>query len=1132
MHLKRLKLQGYKSFAAQMEFEFNAGATAIVGPNGSGKSNIADAVRWALGEQSLSLLRAKRTEDMIFSGGPQRARLGMAQVSLTLDNADGWLPGPHEDDPMPDDALSRSSRTCSSSFILHPSSFRGGSPSRDSVSEEALSPAELLLRTNPSEITITRRAYRSGESEYLLNGSRVRRRDVIELLAKGGLHRSTYTVIGQGLVDAALSLRPEERRHLLDEAAGIHLYQAQRDEALAKLKETQSNLLRLNDILNEIAPRLARLEKRAQRAQEHARLSQELEGLLRTWYGYQWQQGQARLRAARARKADLRDALAGHQARWRELNERLAQLRLAQEERQRELAAWRREEAGLRDRREEMRRELAVSQERARLLTTQREELVREVTLLEARQGELWARLAEGDAELVALEEKREALLAQVETAREELKEAESRRRELSEKLALAQEQAFQLATHLADRRNRLAQLAERRKTLEHEREEGRQAIAALQAQMASLAEEKPPSRRWRRLETVLRGEGQLTGIIGTVANMIQATPELKRAIEAALGPYLQAIVVERWEDAERAIEFLKRTGGGKATFLPLESIRGTEGTEGTDGTRGVIGLAYEEVDFEERYADLFAALLGRTLIVQDLAAARRLAPQFSSFRLVTLDGDVMEPSGAISGGSTEELLEQQRQAERLRREIEWRRAIEARLTADMDALDEEERKLEDEVSEKGEAYTLALAALESLKAHAADGEWPALQHQLADLEKEVALRDRDRASRQATLESQRAELDRLAAQVAAKRKHAAELESETAKLSQRLEELTRQEGDLSPTLDDLVTRLSLAEESWGALAREGRELEREAAQGRDLLQAAEARHSQAVLAVERAEDKLNNLQKQLEADWEVLAPSLPCTCRPESLGLRTKGPRQVPRQLPLDFAELAPLPTFAELPAGLERQVQQLKGQLRGLGSVDPEALAEYEETLERHSFLAAQVDDLQQAVQDLQQVIAKLDRLMAQRFGETFSAVAETFGDTFTTLFGGGTAQLVLTESENPTEAGVDIVARPPGKRAQSLALLSGGERAITAAALIFALLKVSPTPFCLLDEVDATLDEANIRRFRDVLQDLSRDTQFIVITHNRGTIEIAEAIYGIAMGSDGASQVISLKLDEIAA
>ena len=1069
MYLKRLKLQGYKSFAAKTEFEFNAGATAIVGPNGSGKSNIADAVRWALGEQSLSLLRAKRTGDMIFAGSPQRARMGMAQVTLTLDNADGWLSSDDDGDPTP---------------------------------TKELSPAELLLRTHPSEITITRRAYRSGESEYLLNGSRVRRRDIIELLARGGLHRRTYTVIGQGLVDAALSLRPDERRRLLDEAAGIHLYQAQRDEALAKLKETQSNLLRLNDIINEIAPRLTRLERRAQRAREHARLSQELEGLLRTWHGYQWQQGQARLRAARAGEAEVQEELTRHRARWRELNEQMAQLRLAQEERQRELAAWRRQEAELRDCREERRRELAVSQERARLLTTQQEELVREVALLEARQGDLRARLTEGQGKLVALAEKREALLAQVEAARQQLEEVESRRREFSKELAQAQERTFQLATDLADQRNRLAQLAERRKTMGREREEGRKAIATLQVQIASLAEETPS----RRLEAALRREGQLTGIIGTVADLVKITLELKRAIETALGPTLQAIVVETWEDAERAIELLKRTGGGRATFLPLESIRGTKGTGGTKGTQGVIGLAYERVDFEERYADLFAALLGRTLVVRDLATARRLAPQFSGFRLVTLTGEVVEPSGAISGGSTKGLMEERRQAERLGQEIEWRGAIEARLTAELEALDGAEAKLKGGVEEREREHALALAAIEPLKTQLADGQWEARRRQLVELEKSVALVERDRAGRQAMLEGYQAELDRLTAQIAAKRERAAGLEAETAKLSQRIEELARQEGDLSQPLDDLMTRLRQAEESWGGLAREVRELEGERGRVRDILQAAEARHSQTVLAVERAEDGLNNLRGQIETDRELI----------QAAGL------------PLDVDCDVPSPP----PAGLERQIRQLKGQLKGLGAVDPEALAEYEETLERHAFLTTQVDDLQRAAQDLQKVIAELDRLMAQRFQETFSAVADAFGGIFTTLFGGGTAQLVLTGNANEDAQGVDIVVRPPGKRAQSLALLSGGERAITAVALIFALLKVSPTPFCLLDEVDATLDEANVRRFREVLQELSRDTQFIVITHNRGTVEIAEAIYGVSMGPDGVSQVISLKLDQIAA
>ncbi|MFQ6058729.1 MAG: chromosome segregation protein SMC [Anaerolineae bacterium] len=1204
MHLKRLELQGYKSFATRTEFEFDPGITTIVGPNGSGKSNIADAIRWALGEQSYSLLRAKRTADMIFAGSPQRARLGMAQVTLTLDNADGWLSSSHDDDPTP----------------------------------ENLSPADLLLQTSPSEITITRRAYRSGESEYLINGSRVRRRDIIELLAKGGLHRSTYTVIGQGLVDAALSLRPDERRQLLDEAAGIHLYQAQRNNALAKLEETRSNLLRLNDIINEITPRLTRLEKRAQRAREHARISQELEGLLRTWYSYQWQHSQARLQAAKAREAELQQELTRQRARLRELGEGAAQLRLEQEAHQRHLATWRKEQSHLLSRREEVRRELAVSRERAQLLTHQGEELGQEIAALEARLASQRAQIEQQETELARLDRERAELLAQVQITHQQLAEQGQRRGALDEELAWAQERAFQLATDLADRRNRLAQLAERRVDLHREEEEQQRSIAAHEAQIAALDEGLEATQRelsaisgeiealsasqaekqrqmeaslkrldqlgvileeaqrnlqalmvrWDVLakihagrsgvQAVLDQREQLSGVIGTVADLVQVEPELETAIEAALGPYLQAIVVERWEDAERAIEFLKRTGEGRATFLPLEAIRRTEGTKGTDGTQGVIGLAHEWVDFEERYADLFATLLGRTLIVQDLAKARDMASS-SSFRLVTLAGEVIEPHGAISGGSggaeegllaltgerrqlpariaqaerrlqeieeqrgeeekrqrrleqelanlegraqelmgarqakLEALESQRRQVERLEQEIGWRRAIEVQTQAEIGTLDEKGMGLKGEIAEAEKENARLLALIGSLKEQLANLTAEPLQRQLAELEKRVALADQARASRQAALEGYQTERDQLEAQIAARQERIAELEAETAALERRIAELASQEESLSPQIDALTTRLGQAEEAWQALGQKQRELEEEAARVRDLLQATEARYNQALLEVKRAEDRLAGLRGQLEADWEALAPSLP-------------------RQLPLDLAELPPPPPVAQVPAGLERRIRQLKAQLRSLGAVDPQVLAEYEETRERHTFLTAQIDDLQRAARDLHQVIAELDRLMAQRFQETFSAVAAAFEHYFTMLFGGGTAQLVLTEAEDPTESGVDIIARPPGRRSQSLALLSGGERAITAVALIFALLKVSPTPFCLLDEVDATLDEANIRRFREVLQELSRDIQFIVITHNRGTIETAEAIYGVSMGPDGVSQVISLKPDEIAA
>ncbi len=596
LRLKHLELQGYKTFALRTEFVFDGGITAIVGPNGSGKSNIADAIRWVLGEQSYRSLRGKRTEDMIFSGSAQRARLGMAYASITLDNTDGWLP------------------------------------------------------IDFAEVTITRRAYRSGENEYLLNGSRVRLRDINELLASSGLGQRGYTVIGQGLVDAVLSLRPEDRRALFEEAAGISLYQSKRADALGRLEETRGNLVRVNDIINEIAPRLRRLEREAEKAERHALLSRELEGLLRIWYGFRWRQGQLDLQRARD-ALNRREVVLDHRRSvLDELEEGMAALRLRQSQLREQLGAWHKESSELHGQMEEVLRDLAVWQERDRLLSGRHDELSleqveQEVQLLASaeRVGTAEQDLADAQAELAEQQ-------ALVSSAQAELDAHEKQRADLLQQVAEAQSRAIERATRASDRRNRLEQLAERRQVLGRERSDHNAAIEAhkvkasefvahvravekeqilLRAEVETLAAEDTrlvgemadlqglqaelrtalagaqatAERLQDRLDllTRLRSEGEglhagvravlragsrfasekqsaadpsLSGVIGTVAQLVHVPAAYEVAIEVALGGHLQDIVVESWSAASTAIAYLKENKRGRVTFLPLDTVR------------------------------------------------------------------------------------------------------------------------------------------------------------------------------------------------------------------------------------------------------------------------------------------------------------------------------------------------------------------------------------------------------------------------------------------------------------------------------------------------------------------------------------------------------------------------------
>jgi chromosome segregation protein len=1200
MRLKHLELQGYKTFASRTEFLFDGGITAVVGPNGSGKSNIADAIRWVLGEQSYRTLRGKRTEDMIFSGSAQRARLGMASASLTLDNADGWLP------------------------------------------------------VEFSEVTITRRAFRSGENEYLLNGSRVRLRDIQELLAKSGLARRTYTVVGQGLVDAVLSLRPEDRRALFEEAAGISLYQAKRAEALTRLEETRANLLRVNDIINEIAPRLRRLEREAERAGHHVLLTEQLQGLLRTWYGFRWRDEQRSLRRTRDSLSRRQDRVMRQREALAALDQRIVELRTKQSQLREELAGWRQETGQLHRQMEEVQRNLAVWQERGRLITRQRDEIQAELGQLELQAQAAAERTGAAEEEVAAVHQTLIEAEAQVAQAQASLDVHEDQREALARRVAEAQAHAVDLVAQAAERQSRLEQLDDRRAALAAERSEHQAAIVELEvragelrsriqaaeqeqataqaerdaleaeaAQLASTLKElqerqaqlraklAESQRNQERLQAryellarqreegeglhggvravlqaagaVKRGQGSaLSGIVGTVAQLLQVPEEYEIAIEVALGGHLQDVVVDSWSDAERAIAFLRERERGRATFLPLGTVRPVRRLD-VPPDEALVGIGADLVGSEERLAPVVEMLLGRTIIARDLKAARRIFDRLKGgFQIVTLGGEVLNSSGSVTGGRGQGRV----QGQVLAREREWRElpnrlaaaqagteklvaaaegagSEENRVRARMTALDgqlrEQEKaaiqaegqrrdlerdvqevarqvkwrqglvaQLNDEASRLGATEESLKADLDRLAAEkdAADEQVVSAQAELESLRGELLYQRLSEARSavaiargrwehlQAALASRQEAQERLRTQVESKRQRVSELDQEQSALTQQIASQTSERKVIDGWLASLNQKVDPAEAEESLLEEERESLEGEETSLRAHLRAAESGLSEAMLANNRQEDRLDRLRRQIMDDF----------------GLVDMEPTEgLPEQPPLPLGEMvSSLPVVERLPDGLEDEIHQIKAQVRRMGAVNPTAPEEYAEVLDRYTFLTTQASDLEEAAHSLREVITELDEVMRIEFSKTFEAVAERFKENFGELFGGGTARLILTEPENISQTGVEIVARPPGKRQQTLALLSGGERSLTAVALVFALLEVSPPPFCVLDEVDAMLDEANVKRFRGALEALSAHTQFIVITHNRGTIQAADTIYGVSMGDDSASQVVSLRLE----
>lgn len=1194
--LKSLELHGYKTFANRTIFEFAETVTAIVGPNGSGKSNIADSLRWVLGEQSYSLLRGKKTEDMIFAGSESRARAGMASATITFDNSDGWLP------------------------------------------------------IDFSEVAITRRAYRDGLNEYLINGQRVRLKDVSELLAQSGLAERTYTIIGQGLVDAALSLKADERRRLFEEAAGIGLHRARREEALRRLDTTRRNLERVQDILAELKPRLASLERQARRWQEYEQLRAALQDMLREWYGYHWQVTQRELAEAQqfsqtqeARLEQARNEVAVAEQRLAENRQRLTAAR-------EQLGEWRKELSALHSQRELIQRDLAVSEERRHSLRIQKENTVSEL-----------ARLAE---ELAYYQEQRLAGEAELERLQAELQEAQSQKDVVDQQLAVRQAERSKIERTIAALRQEIGQLnarfgqaqaqlaenqaqsARAQKSLEaalqaqaKAEEELRSAVKKLEqarqavektAQARQAAEEAAQSHKrqveqaeaarrqaqeqrsalaaelariqaqlnvLQQAEAALTGyavgaqailkavrQQRLSGARGALSSFLEVPSELERAVSAALGEYLDAIVLQ--DDLDAALDILQREAG-RGVLLPLNALQPPKQPLASNkNDEDVLGVASSLVTAPEELRPAVELLLGRVIIVRDRAAARRaLANQPGDVRAATLAGEVFHASGPIAGGGGGEdgkqqtLLGRKRQqrelaADRQRLERELTAATErlAALDAELEHLRREGKLLDQAQEEARREWQRAARAADqarlAMEAAERQTQWAKEQHQRLQsdvnrsqseaerLTKEIGqledqLSTARRSMRGANLELETLSLDEIQRQIAhwttrvavaqsaltneearrqerlgnlerARRNQTAlqerqqELEAALINLEQQRAEWARKAEQLETAIQELHARIEPAESEMRQLEAEQAELQRAETAARQMLSFAEHNHAQARIALARRQEALQSLQRRIEEDFGLVA-------------FEYEGQVSGPTPLPL-AGMVEQLPTVHKLSPDIEENIKRQRAQLRRLGAINPEAQSEYQEVKQRYQFLSDQVADLQHAEQDIRQVIAELDDLMEREFRRTFDSVADEFRQIFIRLFGGGSARLILTEPDDLTATGIEIQARLPGRREQGLALLSGGERSLTATALVFSLLKVSPTPFCVLDEVDAMLDEANVSRFRELLRELSQTTQFVIITHNRNTVQAADVIYGVTMGRDSASQVLSLKLDEV--
>lgn len=1190
--LKALELHGYKTFASRVQFEFPGNITAIVGPNGSGKSNISDALRWVLGEQSYTLLRGKKTEDMIFAGSDQRPRAGMASAAITFDNEDGWLP------------------------------------------------------IDYSEVSVARRAYRDGDNEYLLNKQRVRLKDTSELLAQSGLAERTYTIIGQGLVDAALSLRPEERRKFFEEAAGIGLFRSRREESINRLDSTRRNLERVQDILSELEPRLRSLERQAKRAEEFDHVQADLHVLLRDWYGYHWQNTQKdlvrakeilknhdeKVKTARDKRLDIDVKVQSARTRLMHLRE--------------ELNEWHTTSAGIHSGREKISRDLAVLDERFRSLRDQETELkndlnkneefsvvqneklealVDEKNRLEIDLKEAREQLTIAQEQLDARQQERKKIEDQLSQERKNLVDAESKQvqlkahqRELVSRLESQKSTQTTLTNNIQNSASALEEVKKQRDIAERNLEEARLKFEETQSLSNKHVEElhqkeeeekkyfqelnRLESERARlkaQLDVLEQAENALTGLADGAKNLIQAAKsgklkgqmkaissllevpaELEIAIGSVLGDLLDAIVLDANADPEEIFEYLDLDTNGRTVMIPTAWAKSVESMKHSKD-QDVVGVAADLLGGNKETKSILSILLGQVLVVKTRQAARRLINTIpATGRIVTLKGEVFMGSGVVIAGKDKragvvgrprqrrelaekiesiegdldshetkfeklktaiQILRSNRQKEeqdvrQFRQEMEnqerlfqtgvraydqqnqkneWQQSQLVMINGEIEKTTQELLELENTITNGVEKINDANAVIreinQQLRGISVDEyqtqvvHWntsvAVLSRGVADAERRLMEYNQAVNQNKSTMENISIRLESIASQL---------LESDGQKA-----ELQQQEKELNDSIAVLQVKIDPAEKELSEVELQYSKLQDDYTFAQQAETNAERNSTQSQLELARIKESLESLRRKIEEDFGLVM---------------LEYSEDVTGPTPLPLEGINQLTSLSEIPTGLEDAINRQRALMRRMGAINPDAKLEYAEVKERFTYLTGQMADLHKADADLRQIISELDDLMRKEFRITFNAVAAEFKQMFTRLFGGGSARLILTDDENPTETGIDIEAKLPGRREQGLSLLSGGERSLTAVALIFSLLKVSPTPFCVMDEVDAMLDEANVGRFTELLKELSQDTQFIVITHNRNTVQVADVIYGVTMGRDSASQVISLRLDEI--
>ena len=1184
MYLKRIEMQGFKSFADKTVLEFKPGITTVIGPNGSGKSNISDAIRWVLGEQSMKSLRGAKSEDIIFAGTQARKSLGFAEVSIVIDNNDNKLPIEY------------------------------------------------------SEVTVTRKIYRSGETGYFINKVPCRLKDILELFMDTGIGKDGYSIIGQGKIDEILSNKSEDRRHIFEEAAGIVKYRTRKQESEKKLEQTKLNLLRINDILAEIEANIEPLKLQSDKAKQFLDLREELKSIEVGLFIYnintykekleqlvkdediikpdisdcKIQAEDSKREALQASKEELRQVVDDITAQIENMQnigfessnkiEKInSEIGISNERIQNNSANKQRLEAEIlevKNRIEELKEEQKQKLEKKTNLTSNKEKFEKELAEKEAELAELSKKLSAKELEIEGKKQivqdnidKKYELAAEINTQDVNYENLEKRKKQLKNEIDSVISELDstrygknEISKGFYDIESKRNIAVEKLEKSVQAKEQNMQKLKQYEEEISKLTytQRMKQARHQFLIETEKEKEGYNKtvksllvacdkdsslnkGIHGVLANLISVEKEYETAIEMCLGQSLQNIVTSTEQDAKKMIEYLRTNRLGRASFLPIASVQGKKLDKLTK-MDGVIGIASDLVKCKKEYEQIILSLLGRTVVVEDMDTAIALAKKDKySFRIVTLKGDIISSSGSISGGSvqtkTVNILGRSREIEDLEKELKKLEKQIADKTAEKEEYAssigdsiEQTAKLEKELQEIEIVY-----ATEKQKMVAVEENITRLENRLAKLKEEVTQTEKQKEENRLLKEQKEAEIQELTQQI--------------EELNKVIEEFALNNKDNQKYIDDLnfdITNLKISVTSFDesessieemverisqdiknneqsienknqnilAITEENTKLEQTITEYNNQIEQIKQEVTNSGTKVEELKqeriaknEKLVNTENEIQSQFSTLE-----SLKEQIIKLDVKKTKleqdlqQVVESLWNEY-ELTPNSTEEyQKPnnvATAQKQVNSLRNKIKDLGSINIDSIEEYKKTKERYDFMSEQRLDLENTASKLRKIIGDMTTTMQNQFKEKFELINKNFNEVFTELFNGGKAELILENEENILECGIDIRVQPPGKKLQNMMLLSGGEKAFTAIALLFAILKINPAPFCILDEIEAALDDVNVYRFAEYLKKFCKQTQFLVITHRKGTMEAGDSVYGVTMEENGISKLLSIKL-----